>query len=74
MNKVEISNVKLLSWGTNFSWGIIFFLEIKQMLLFHLIKFKVEKHVGSNFSLGENDRIVVVIKVSKLIVLSLRNY
>lgn len=61
--------------GNQFFLGChFFFLEIKQMLLFYLIKFRVEKHVGSNFSLSENDRIVVVIKVSKLIILSLRNY
>lgn len=39
-----------------------------------LFKFRIEKHTGFNFTLGENDKIVVVIKGSKLIISSLRNY
>lgn len=38
------------------------------------IWFKTGKYIGSKLSLGENDRIVMVIKGSKVIMSSLRSY
>lgn len=74
MSKVEIGNVETVVMGNQFFPGVSSFRKKANAFINHLIKLKNQKYVGSNSSLSENDRIVVVKKGSKLIIFSLRNY